>query len=244
MAVVSMSARTRVRTHCPKCGAKSADSLLCRDCTDTLTADLRLIAPQINTEPQAGGHQQTLPWERQRGSWDGISDELTITLTRQDRHGPNLAAVKTSNAIPLPYSQAASKAQLPITAAQARWMLNHIDIVRGWPAHWIDHLHEQCTAAMRIISGEYNEPTPPETQAQRDQDLKAAEDELATRRDILDALPTVYGLRVSDQTFTNWLKRGILADHAGRYLISEVLTLARTGKTRQTRNLLHQPTIG
>jgi hypothetical protein len=236
-----MSTRTRVRTHCPQCGAKSADSLLCHDCTDTLTTDLRLIAPQVNAKPQTHpdghGHQQTLPWERQRGSWDGIGHELTITLTRQDRHGPNLAAVKTSNAIPLPYSQAASSARLPITAGQARWMLAHIDVVRGWPAHWVERLHEQCAAAMRIISGEYGEPTPPETQTQRMIAVQDAEDSLLKRRDILDALPTVYGLRVSDQRFTNWVARGRLIDHAGRYRLGDVLALARV-KVRQKCNVV------
>lgn len=71
--------------------------------------------------------------------------------------------------------------------------------------------------------------------------LEEAATGLATRDDILDALPTSYGLVVNDQVFRGWVRRGRLAqrgvapDGTPLWRLGEVLQLARDREQKRRR---------
>lgn len=236
---------SKAKPVCPRCQARRKDWLLCEPCTELLRNRLQWLVSERTGSPEGNG-RQTLPWERQRRSWD-VHDELLTSLTRQGCS--DKPTVGRSAERPLPYDEHASNALARLNyvlkwAAEsvwdcrsdgeicsdlASWLLQHVERIRGQLDHAAIIVNGIDAAVRDVINVIDNKrDNTPDQHAADDPRLKLIDDQLATRREILDAMPALTGHRVTSQRFSMWVSRGRLTPHGeGRYRVGDAIALTR-----------------
>ena len=259
---------SELEPKCPSCGSRVPDWLLCRSCTDRLERDLtalpelmRELRTTYTRQSQAGtgnggkGAETALVFDENAAT---VQDEVINTIGTWIREmdlgdtqnlAPNMRAWcrwlldrinrirghAAGGELVDEIADCVKRVKRAIDRPADRLYCGKCDVCQAdmWARQGEDDIICQtCKNALPSVVSSYS------VDVRRSAMLAAAADSLATRSEILTAVPGMYGVPINGDTFQTWVKRGRLADKGTRdgqkiYRLGDALDLARDVATRK-----------
>lgn len=239
---------------CPGCQAESHDGLLCARCSSRLVADLERLPSLV--------HQLEVTMTRQTSSGPSQGKASETALPFHEKASKAATYIRNQLSTWVRELELGDPLPADTVRGMAHWLAARVQRIRGHAAssEIVEEFDYCVKIALRVVdrpaSKEFCGPCPTcgkdvysrpgqvevacreceavvNVQWARNRMLERVENSLASRREILTAIPDLFGVEINSSTFRSWEKRRrILEVSPGMYRVGDALDLAREAATR------------